>query len=88
MLDTHLNVVQCNRRRRSGDVGKGAGAQQLYHDVGSSSMRRKERSEEGRCAKIRMFDTHLHAAQHIRRRRSGGVGEGAGVQQLYHYVGS
>ena len=44
--------------------------------------------KEGRCSRrYCCLMLTLHAEQHDRRRRSDGVGEGAGAQQLYHYAG-
>ena len=81
LLDTHLHAAKRDRRSGGGGFGQGAGAQQLYHCIGTCSMRR-------RCEKISALDTHLHAVQLAGRRRRTGVGKGAGAQQLHHCVGS
>ena len=48
LFDTYLHAVEHNRRRRSGGVSEGSGAQQLYHCIASRSMRMGGRDMKGR----------------------------------------
>ena len=73
-------MLTCMKYSAIGVGGAVALARALDHNssiaVLDLRVRRGRRgARENRCAKILVFDTHIHAAQHVRRRWSGGDGE-------------